>query len=78
VSLSSLSNTELRAKASDLRNMAETARTMDVRDALLRLAMRYERFVLAREMEVRGTDAGDDTWRLPPARRRGGSSAFTD
>jgi hypothetical protein len=78
VSLSSLSITELHAKAADLRNMAETARTMDVKEALLRLATRYERLVLARQMESRGADAGVDTWRLPPARRRGGSNAFTD
>ncbi len=33
---------ELPAKAAELRSMAATARTEDVRDALLRLARRFE------------------------------------
>ena len=58
--------------------MAETARTMDIREALLRLAMRYERLAIARERESRGMDPGIDAWRLPSEMRRGGNDAFTD
>jgi len=78
VSLSSLSVTELESKAADLRKMAETARTMDIRDALLRLATRYARLAVARDMELRGLDPGIDAWRLPSETRHGGSDAFTD
>src|SRR5262245_57253765 len=41
VPLASLSIADLHGKAADLRKMAETARTQDTRDALLRLAARY-------------------------------------
>lgn len=58
--------------------MAKTARTMDIRDALLRLAMRYERVAIAREQASRGIDPGIDAWRLPSETPRGGSDAFTD
>ncbi len=78
VSLSSLSIAELEAKVAELRTMAETARTMDIREALLRLAMRYERVAIARDKASRGIDPGIDAWRLPSEMRRGGRDAFTD
>ena len=78
VSLSSLSIAELENKAAELRKMADTARTMDIRDALLRLATRYERLALARDRASRGVDPGIDPWRLPSEARRGGTDAFTD
>ena len=78
VSLSSLSISELENKAAELRKMADTARTMDIRDALLRLATRYERLALARDRASRGVDPGIDPWRLPSEARRGGNDAFTD
>lgn len=78
MSLSTLSVAELETKAAELRKMAETARTMDIREALLRLAMRYERLAIARGRESRGMDPGFDAWRLPSEMRRGGNDAFTD
>ena len=78
VSLSSLSITQLERKAADLRKMAETARAMDIRDALLRLAARYERLAVARDKESRGLDPGIDAWRLPPETPPGGSDTVSD
>ena len=40
--------TELIAKATELRTMAATATTTDVKDALLRLASRYEAIAAVR------------------------------
>lgn len=41
--LSELTRGELRMRATELRAMAETATSMDIQDALYRLAERYER-----------------------------------
>lgn len=78
MSLSNLSVTDLITKAADLREMAETARTRDVRDALLRLAARYEELARARDMAGQAIQPGIDPWRLPPAIRRDSPDAMGD
>ena len=43
--------TELRARAEELRRMAETARTADTRDALIALSKRFEKLALRQSAE---------------------------
>ncbi len=75
--MSSLSIAELHTKAADLRKMAETARTLNTRDALLRLAGRYVRLAQERMAESSASDGRIEAWRLraPP---RDETDAFTD
>ena len=78
VPLASLSIADLHGKAADLRKMAETARTQDTRDALLRLAARYAQLAQARMAESNGADGRINAWRLLPPARRDDLEAFTD
>ena len=76
--LSSLPIAELLTKAADLRKMAETARTLHTRDALLRLAGRYARLAQERMAESDASDERIEAWRLPPAPPRDETDVFTD
>ena len=62
--LSDLTPSALLVRAAEYRAMAETARTADVRDALLRVAGRLERRVV--ENERPGALAGCREPRVPP------------
>jgi (p)ppGpp synthase/HD superfamily hydrolase len=52
VPLSKRSLSELRAKANEMRQMAQTATTAEVRAALLKLADRYDAMVTKREKQA--------------------------
>jgi len=78
VPLSSLSIAELQTRAADLRKMAETARTLHTRDALLRLAGRYARLAQERIALSDGVVGPIDAWQLPLAVPRDETDAFTD
>lgn len=75
--LSSFSTAELLTKAADLREMAETARTLPTRDALLRLAARYVRLAQERVAQS-GADVPIGAWQLPRAATRDENDAVTD
>ena len=76
--LSSLSIAELHTKAADLRKMADTARALHTRDALLRLAGRYARLAQERLAESKVSDGRITAWQLQPAPPRDETDAFTD
>jgi hypothetical protein len=69
---------ELHGKAADLHKMAQTARTLDTRDALLRLAARYTQLAQERMAAGDGAARRIDAWQLPRGAPRNDSDAFTD
>jgi hypothetical protein len=64
VPLAQRSATELQAKAAELFDMAETARTADTRDALRRLAGRFATLAESRIADQVGRCAKTGSWTL--------------
>ena len=64
IPLAQRSATELQAKAAELLDMAETARTADTRDALRRLAGRFATLAENRVADQVGRCAKSGSWTL--------------
>jgi hypothetical protein len=62
--LSQRTATELLAKAAELLNMSDTARTAETRDALRRLADRFARLAESRNSDEAGPCAKTGSWTL--------------
>ena len=71
IPLAQRSATELQAKAAELLRMADTARTADTRDALLRLAGRFAMLAESRIAEQVGRCAKTGSWTLLQAADNG-------
>lgn len=64
--LHNLSASDLQSRSDDLLRMAETARTADTKDALMRLAERF-----AQLAEARAASSDRETWKTAPASMSG-------